>query len=172
MDVSGRLYLNVELFTAYHRISGVINTRNRLLMELLNDNTASLLELSKAFVSRLWAPGEIVASSSDIVVLRKNRILLCILTVPDKPLTERDVYSLFDKHHYKVVATIGNFEVTGLLETLARSDLAGLMAVAEGFMRIRKGQAMLTSAQPVVFEGEEIYVNRAHIDLLSTVKPG
>lgn len=170
MDYGARPPLNVDLFTANHRISGVINSRNRTLFELLNDGTTSLLELSKAFISRLTSPGDIVSSSSSPVLIRKNTLLFAALPVPEKAITERNLYSMYNKHLYHLLVTAGDFEVTGVVETLGKADHNTLLTQSGDFIALNKATAVLVAGEPVTFEGEIILVNKAQIGLLTVVQ--
>jgi hypothetical protein len=169
MEKSNWISINVDLITPYQRISGAIVTRTRLLSELLNDSSLSVIELSKAFVSRLAQPGEIVSYTGAPIFVRKSSILFAVLAAPEKPITERTVYSMFRMLQYQATLHLRNFEVTGTIESIGKTDLPGLLAHSESFMVVNRARAALVGS-PVTFEGELMLANKAHIDLISAVK--
>lgn len=169
MDLPARGSISVDLVTAYQRISGVVVTRSRLLSELLNDSTTSVLELSKAFVSRLAQPGEIVSLTDGPIFVRKSSILFGVLAVPEKPLTERNVYSMFRMQQYRAILQLRNFELTGTIESIGKLEFPTLLTPTESFVCINHARAVLEGSS-VAFEGEQILANKMHIDLVSTVK--
>ena len=132
--------INADLITLYQRISGIVVTRNRSLSELLNDSTTSVIELSKAFVSRLAAPGEIVSFTTAPVYLRKSSVLLAVLAEQEKAITERNVYSMFRTLQYRATLNVRNFEVCGMIESIGKVEFPTLMASGESFIRINRGR--------------------------------
>ncbi len=169
MELAARGSISVDLITAYQRISGVIVTRSRLLSELLNDSTTSVLELSKAFVSRLAQPGEIVSFTGGPIFVRKSSILFGVLAIPEKPINERNVYSLFRVQQYRATLQVRNFELTGTIESMGKLEFPTLLTPAESFVCISRARAAMVGSS-VAFEGEQILTNKTHIDLISTVK--
>jgi hypothetical protein len=169
MELSNRGSINVDLITPYQRISGVIVTRSRLLSELLNDSTTSILELSKAFISRLAQPSEIVSIASGPIFVRKSSLLFGVLAVPEKPINERNVYSMFHMQQYRAILQVRNFELTGTIESIGKLESPSLLTLTESFVCVNHARAAVVGS-PVTFEGEQILVNKTHIDLISTVK--
>jgi hypothetical protein len=169
MEKSNWVTINVDLVTPYQRISGAIVTRSRLMSELLNDNTTSIIELSKAFVSRLAQPGEIVSYTSAPIFVRKSSILFAVLATPEKPITERNVYNLFRMLQYQATLHVRNFELTGTIESIGKIEFPTLMAHGDSFVAVNRARAAFVGS-PVIFEGEQILANKAHIDLISAVK--
>jgi hypothetical protein len=169
MDQPTKGTINADLVTSFQRVSGIIVSRNRGLSELLNDSTTAIIELSKAFVSRLAAPGEIVSYTTAPIYLRKSSILLVALAAPEKPINERNVYSMFRTLQYRATLNVRNFEVTGIIESIGKIEFPALLAPGESFICVHRARAVMVGSQ-VTFEGEEILVNKTHIDLVSAVK--
>ena len=169
MDQPTKGTINADLVTPYQRISGVIVTRNRLLSELLNDSTTAIIELSKAFVSCLAAPGDIVSYTTAPIYLRKSSVLLAVLAAPEKSISERNVYSMFRKLQYRATLNVRNFEVSGTIESIGKIEFPALLAPGESFICVNRARAVMVGSQ-VTFEGEEILANKANIDLVSAVK--
>jgi hypothetical protein len=169
MDAPTKGSINADLVTPYQRISGIIVTRNRSLSELLNDGTTAIIEFSKAFVSRLAAPGEIVSYTAAPVYLRKSSVLFAVFAAPEKSIPERNVYSMFRKLQYRVTFNVRNFEVSGTIESIGKVEFPALLGPGESFICVNRARAVMVGSQ-VTFEGEEILANKAHIDLISGVK--
>jgi hypothetical protein len=169
MDQPTKATINADLVTPYQRISGTIVTRSRSLSELLSDSSTSVIELSKAFVSRLAAPGEIVSYTAAPVYLRKSSVLLAVFAAPEKTIAERNTYSMFRKLQYRVTLNVRNFEVSGMIESIGKVEFPALLASGESFICVNRARAVMVGSQ-VMFEGEEILANKAHIDLISAVK--
>jgi hypothetical protein len=169
MEKSNWITINVDLVTPYQRVSGAIVTRSRLISELLNDSTTSIIELSKAFASRLAQPGEIVSYTNAPIYVRKSSILFAVLAAPEKPITERNVYSMFHMLQYQATLHVRNFEVTGTIESIGKLEVPGLLAHGDSFVMVNRARAKFVGS-PVIFEGEHILANKAHIDLISAVK--
>ncbi len=157
-------YLTADFFTHSYRISGQVNTGNKRLSEMLNEGLTSYLELSKAFVSRINRPSEIIATHA-VSALRKDGILFVVLAAPEQRTTGRTTYRFAPRRRYDVFLTVPSFEIEGYLEMAGKVDLKTVLVMQGAFLSLSESEARLSSLAEISFNGEEILINRSWIEL-------
>lgn len=154
-----------DFYTNGYRISCQVPTPaggglHALLMDPLN----SYLEVQDAYISRLTAPGEIVAHYS-LAAMRKENILFIILNRREDGALPRSSGSYLESSERTVFLTVPSIEIRGIIETdvkTAPRDI--LLQVAGRFVPVFEATAVLAGSPETGFGGKLILVNKERIE--------
>jgi hypothetical protein len=150
-----------DFFTGTHRISAQVQTGTKPLSDLLNDRSQSYLLAHSVYLSRLSAPGEIGAYAPVGYLSKDN---LCFVIVPAREVRLPEA-SRFTSQEYGALATLPGFEVRGTFPGPARFDLRGFSpASLEPFVALLEATVQIVALPDVIFNGEAVLVNRAHLE--------
>jgi hypothetical protein len=123
--------VSVEIYTSTHRILGRVLPGSGGLYSYLNIPTRSSIEVDGAHLTRLNAPGRLMARypriwlSKDmvVVVLLSSRAEVGPVSVP------RGGYSTLVQHPLHLLVDV--FELRGVIETAGKVDFAAILAEKE-----------------------------------------
>jgi len=152
---------NFDFFTSTHRISGQVETGNKLLSDILNDRSQSYLLVFNVYVSRLDDPGTIGAHAPTAYLSKEN---VTFVIVPSREVHRPD-QSRFSSQQYKALVTLPGVEVRGDFSGPHRFDLRTFSPAAlDAFIVLRDASAQIVDLPDVTFGGEAILVNRARVE--------
>jgi len=156
----GRALETYDLFVYNYRVSAQVDTRNRTMNDLLNDQLASYLELFDSYVSRVDQPGQIVAHYPQ-AMLRKDGLSFVIVPEDQSRPSGQRAYGYMARSRYKAFLILPFFEVNGELLIQGKLDLHHFLVKGlDHFFPISAGTARLTFAPDITFEGAALLVNK------------
>jgi hypothetical protein len=165
--------LTADYFTNSYRISGQLDISRNALVDILNDQTTSFIQLEDAYISPIDRPGEIVATypASNI---RKANLTLIVVADQDDVISRKYAYgSYYGTFLQKVFVTVPAFEVIGHLRLSAKMDLRSILTSGtDDFVAILDGQIKASIRNDVVFTGGGVLVNKHHIGAFCTEEDG
>jgi hypothetical protein len=157
-------WLSADFFTHSYRISGRVDVRRQSLVDLLNDQTTSFVELEDAYVSPIDRPGDIVGTYAASNLAKVN-LTIALVPLQDDVLSRKQAYgSYYGTYLHQVFLTVPSFEIAGYLRLSARVDMRRLLAMdAEGFISVLDGRVRASVRPDVVFTGGGVLVNKRQI---------
>ncbi len=166
-------WLKVELFTAYHRLSGEAYTAELRTNGLLNSSEPQLL-LQRVTTSHLLQPmSEVIASG--FARLSKAAITLAIPN--DEHETERlarasKIYSRGELLQHRAMLVLGNFEISGNLHLNPEMELDRVfMFRNEQFVGITDVSIRYLPNLNTRFTAASALLNRNQVDFLCAGAP-
>jgi len=163
-DVLRTGWLPVDFFTHSYRISGHVDVRRQPLIDRLNDQTTSFIELEDAYISSIDRPGDIVATYAASGMTKSN-LTFVLVAQRDDALSRKQSYgSYYGTYLHKVFLTVPSFEIVGYLRLSAKVDLRRLLSAdTEEFIPILDGRARGSIRPDIVFTGGGLLVNKRQI---------
>ena len=164
-------WLSADFFTHSYRISGQVDTTRQALVDMLNDQTTSFIQLEDAYISPIDRPGDIIADYSASS-LRKANLTLIVAPEQDDVLSSKYAYgSYYGTFFRKIFLTVPMFEVVGQLRMSTKLDVRHLLTSGtDDFMALVDGQIKASIRSDLTFTGGGILVNKHHIGAFCTTK--
>lgn len=167
LGYSGRNSISADFCTQSYRISCRISVpAGGGLHSLLIDPLNSYLELEDAYISRITAPGEIIAHY-QLAAIRKENILIIILNRRedgDPPKTS----GVFLRPVIRTAfMTIPSFEIRGQIETEPKAGPREILVQAVGrFLPAYDATATVALFPKITFGGKLLLINKEKIEAL------
>lgn len=151
----------VDFFTSTHRISGQVQTGNKLLCDVLNDSAQSYLLVFNVYVSRLDEPAAIGAYAPTAYLSKDNMSFVIVaareVRAPDQ--------GRFSSQEYDGLVTMPGVEIRGKFAGPHRFDLRTFSPAAlDAFIVLRNADVQIVTLPEVTFSGEAILINRARLE--------
>ena len=157
--------LAADFFTTAYRMSGHVDTGKRRLSDILSDRMSDFLPLQDIYVSRIYKPGEIVATFKSGALL-KDQITFVVLPTEADGLSKDHTYPALARQMREVFATVPSFELQGSLKVVGKPDLQALLTVGtEKFVPLLNAKATSSLLPQVQFSGPVILVNKSRVEL-------
>lgn len=136
---------------------------------MLTDPLNSYLELEDACVSRINAPGEIIAHYEEATI-RKDNIVFIILARREDGDPPKSTGTFLRPVTRKAFITLPAFEVFGTIETDPNASPREILVQSVGrFVAIYDGAARAANYPKTEFNSRLILINRERIEALCLV---
>ena len=171
--ISSRSVVRSDFLSQTYRVTCRVTVLPTGLMSLLNDVTASLVEVEDAYFSRLQQPAKILWHF-ETTYLHKSNVSMVILPrredLGPQGLARGGYTRLIP---IPVLLTTLAFEIRGTLEVVNKLDAAEVLVGGTGkYMVVYDARAVATQYPDTPFSGAAILVNRTQVEALAPLSKG
>jgi len=162
--------ISANFFTHEHRIRGQIDTNDRRLTDVLNDELYSSIELTGVEVSRVIEPQKVI-HRYPAAVLMKQAIVFVIAEGERANGVESRIFKYVEKRPHEVVLTLPSYEVSGVLHLRGTGSLQMLLVREVGrFVPMTEARVIFTLFPKIEFSGEVAIVNKALLEVVGALE--
>jgi hypothetical protein len=158
--------ITTDFVTVSYRISCRLAVPVGGLFALLIDPLNSYLELQDVYISRVNAPGTIVAHREQ-AALRKDSVLFCVLTRREDGDPPKGTGFFLRPVSRPALMTLPSFEIRGQVEAEGRATPRDILVqTSNRYVPIYDATATYALNPAISFEGQLMLVNRDQLEAL------
>lgn len=159
--------VTADFFTASYRFSASVLVYKRRLVDVLSDAITDYLELVDIYVSRINAPGDIVATYARGSLVKKE---INFILLPNEAEGKSQERFFASRENLPVFVSIPSFEITGDIQWGRQElDIKKLMGSdTQKFLPVLDVTATNSSFPTVTFQGPLALVNKSKIQVVCT----
>jgi hypothetical protein len=159
--------VTADFFTASYRFSATVLVYKRRLVDVLSDVITDYLELVDIYVSRINAPGDIVATYPKGSIV-KDEINFIMLSSESEGKSQERFYAI--RENLPVFISIPSFEIAGSIQWGRQDlDIKKLMGSdTQKFLPVLDLIATNSTFPKVNFQGPLALINKSKIQVLCT----
>ena len=157
--------VTADFFTASYRFSASVIVYKRRLIDVLSDQITDYLDMVDIYISRINAPGDIVATYQKGSLVKKE-INFILLSNESEGISKERFYA--SRENLPIFVSIPSFEITGQIQW-GRHDLEVkkvLSTDTQKFLPVLEATATNSVFPQVNFQGPLALVNKAKIQVL------
>lgn len=162
---------DVVLLSSDHSMNGSVDLHDQRLSDFLNDVRQTVVELNKATVARLNAPGKPFGRHPLAVVPKSNIVVAFEMGEKKAPVTKR-FYSYVNKGKYPIFIAAEGIEVRGMIHALGKLDLHALISGREAkFIPITSALVSFSTSERFLIRKETVLINVSQIRFMGQAEP-
>lgn len=165
---SGRV--TADFFTSSYRFSASIIVYKRRLVDVLADRMTDYLDIVDIYISRINAPGDIIATYQKGSLV-KNEIIFILLSDESEGISKERFYTTRDD--IPLFISVPSFEILGQLKWGTKElDIKKLLlADTQNFLPVSEVTATNSLMPTVKFQGPMALVNKTKVQVLCGLNP-
>ena len=165
---SGRV--TADFFTSSYRFSASIIVYKRRLVDVLADRMTDYLDIVDIYISRINAPGDIVATYQKGSLV-KDEIIFILLSSESEGISKERFYTTRDD--IPLFISVPSFEILGQLKWGSKVlDIKKLLsAETHNFLPVSDVTATNSLMPTVKFQGPMALVNKSKVQVLCGLNP-
>ena len=163
MQRPNKIQTVADFFSQGYRVSGMFQSENRTLSDVLYDITTNFVRLQNAYLSPITDPAKISANYRTTLLNKAN--LAFVMFTEQKDGLRRDQHFTMGQYKFNIFLTVPFFQITGVLHSLTRvfNPRSYLGADAGTFITLLNATATCTFSPYVQYKGGAVLVSRENI---------
>lgn len=157
--------ITVDLFTGSYRFSAKIVVPQYSMVTILNDRSSNYLNLVDVYISRINAPGDIIATYQRGAILKDE--VSFILLPNEMDGASSDNQDPNTQINIPLFITLPLFEVEGNLQWRRDRDVKNILNVdSHRFFSVTQATIRNAFVPKIVFEATNVLINKSKLSIL------